>query len=880
MLALLLALAVPVPQEPEILQPKTYVSPSGEWRLSVDPSSKFGDGEASVDVTHRGAETWRAELPYTFWEAVVTDAGFVAGYAFTAGRRRGSGGELVIAICGPDGASVLEERIERTGSNFHNTPPNPDPLGVFAQPALDRFVVRVKDPDVNAQDETWWSYRISTGEQLGRVHPKHALEDSAGLRRSMDARAVEGTPLTLVQWYHFNRDRRTDRELGTRFVLVDGDWHAVWTLALPYDFRHSDTRTENRQLHALQTQSGILAASTPRCFELRHVAEERRVTYEVNADPTAPSGWSVQEVARAPFEAAQSEPEALPVLELQHLASVPLESGAPQVATPFHDILVFDFDAAGNVRFVRREEAGAVTLVSLDGDGSVVREVRVGPHQPDSSGTWHPLQPDRWLHATTSYAENERSRARIVAGASGEAHELRGVSGLTIDAAAPMPDGGFVLLGRYVGTYTSSAALFAFDADGRRRWAVRSDLDPESEAGLFSPEDVAIDRDGSVLVLDNIREWIQVFDSDGQLVRKLDLEELWGEGQRYLTDLLVEPSGHWLIHDFHEPSSWLRIDREGRVLARFTPQRENGSAEVGDSSDARVDATGRLWVTDGDELAVLDEGGVARTRFGSPPDPHTLQKADGVHFDGRGRVALIDERSHAVHLYSASGVRELVLTPDPKDFDDALAEVVAVRTAADGRVYVQVHSYEDRHLCFTAAGQRIGQVELGGERVAFLAGGARWSALGSPYDATYVRRLEPDGTERAKVSRRPSNAFFERIDAIGCSSDGALAVLARGADGLALDMFDSHGAPQRTIELRGALGRSSRSLGYGRRWIVAIGYRGEALLVSLPDGQVSVVRPAVGAKGTLYAFDLSPDGNELWCATLEPPALHRFALPD
>lgn len=879
LLALLLALAVPAQQAPEILQPRTYVSPSGDWRLSVDPSSRFGGGKSQVAVSRHGTTAWLAELPFTYWEACVTDAGYAAGYAFTNGRRRGAGGALVIAIFGPDGSPVLEEHIERTGSGFPNGPANPYPLGAFVQPALDRFVVRVTDPDVNRQDESWWSYRVTTGEHLGRVHPKRVLEDSTGLRWAMDARPIGETPLTLVQWYRVLWGSGADRELGTRFVLVDGDWQQVWTLALPRDFRHPDPRTEDRQLDELRGQSGILVADAPRGFELRHVVEEQRVSYEVSADPAAPSGWSVQELARTPFVAA--EPGALPVLELQQLASVAL-SNAPRVSTPFRDIVAFDFDAAGNVRFVRREEGGAVTLVSVDGAGSVDREVRVGPLLSGSSacGGWSPLPPDRWLNLVASHGEGGRTRAWIVEDATGEAHEFEGVTGLAVDAVAGAPDGRFVVLASRHTTHTSTDMLLAFDADGTTRWGMHADFDPKAEAGLFSPEDVAIDTDGSVLVLDNVRQWIQVFDDDGEFVHKLDLEELWGMGRRYLTDILVEPSGNWLLHDFHDTKTWRRIDRDGQLLANIVPERENGSTDVGYSASARVDGTGRLWVTDGVELAALDEAGVARTRFGAQLDPGTLQKADGVHLDGRGRVALVDERSHAVHLFSTGGERELVLVPDPTDFDGSFSDVVAVKTSAAGEVYVQLSAFHDRHLCFAADGERVGRVELGGERVAFLANGERWAARWSPYEESFVQRLEPDGTERAKVLRRPSNAFFEQIVAIGCAPDGALAVLAWSADGFELDLFDPSGVPERTLELHSAQRGVGRQLSYGRRWILGSGYGREALLVSLPDGQASIVRPAVGAEGTLHAFDLSPDGKELWCATLEPPALHRFALPE
>jgi hypothetical protein len=105
-------------------------------------------------------------------------------------------------------------------------------------------------------------------------------------------------------------------------------------------------------------------------------------------------------------------------------------------------------------------------------------------------------------------------------------------------------------------------------------------------------------------------------------------------------------------------------------------------------------------------------------------------------------------------------------------------------------------------------------------------------------------------------------------------------VLAGSRDERWLDLFDARGAPERSISLRGAPRAPRGRVRYGRRWIVLSSYSSEALLVSLPDGTLSAVRAQVGTEGTLHAFDLSPDQKELWCATLEPAALHRFALPE
>src|SRR4051794_26386542 len=64
---------------PSTLDPKTYLSRSGEFALEVDPSAMNGQGEGSYRLTKKGKPVWAAKHPFTLWEAIVTDDGSVAG---------------------------------------------------------------------------------------------------------------------------------------------------------------------------------------------------------------------------------------------------------------------------------------------------------------------------------------------------------------------------------------------------------------------------------------------------------------------------------------------------------------------------------------------------------------------------------------------------------------------------------------------------------------------------------------------------------------------------------------------------------------------------------------------------------------------------------
>ncbi len=74
----------PVP--PAILDPKTYISPSGRFTLLVDPSHKHGRGPATYRLSKDGREVWSGEKSFTLWAARVTDEGVVGGFAYSDGQ--------------------------------------------------------------------------------------------------------------------------------------------------------------------------------------------------------------------------------------------------------------------------------------------------------------------------------------------------------------------------------------------------------------------------------------------------------------------------------------------------------------------------------------------------------------------------------------------------------------------------------------------------------------------------------------------------------------------------------------------------------------------------------------------------------------------------
>ena len=81
-------------------------------------------------------------------------------------------GDFRVVIINPQGKERLDQVTIRQESRFLHTPPSPLAAGIMMDAANDRVVVRVTDADVNRQAESWWPFRLSTGQAHRDVPPK------------------------------------------------------------------------------------------------------------------------------------------------------------------------------------------------------------------------------------------------------------------------------------------------------------------------------------------------------------------------------------------------------------------------------------------------------------------------------------------------------------------------------------------------------------------------------------------------------------------------------------------------------------------------------------------------------------------------------------
>ena len=136
------------------LQPRTYVSPDGTYALTVNPGERSGAGPGTYTLKHGSQQQWSIALPFTLQDAVVDDQGHFGGYAYTNGRGNDDG-EFVAAIVGTDGRILAQQREPRSPSHYLHVRGNPHVEGLIRDDDAHRLVIRIADPDVNANVETW-----------------------------------------------------------------------------------------------------------------------------------------------------------------------------------------------------------------------------------------------------------------------------------------------------------------------------------------------------------------------------------------------------------------------------------------------------------------------------------------------------------------------------------------------------------------------------------------------------------------------------------------------------------------------------------------------------------------------------------------------------
>jgi hypothetical protein len=787
-------------RSPSVLNPKTYRSPAGAHALTVDPTDMTGKDKATYRLSRGEHVVWEKELPFTLWDAAVTDDGLAGGYAYSDGYDA-LVGDLRIVLLDPRGNVRVDHAVPRAFTGALHAPAAPVGAGLFLDPPNERMVVRLYDPAGGR--EHWWTYRLSDGAAAGRLRPRAVIGENSSAS-VIAARPVTGTPLTLVNWF-VSDYAAADRRSGAQFALLDRRGRTVWHLDLPGDYGDADTA---RRLWRESAGAGsILRTDQPGRFDVWFVAAGARITFAVAADPAG--GWAVREVGRAPY-APPAPPQVaepvIPVTPLKPLRSARLVADRPRPAV--RDVAGFCVDGRGRLAFLRREEPGTVSLIVVEPTGQMVAEVGLtaaAMRKYDRLPRLAWVGGDRFVVVHSDW-RTDRAEAWWVDVAAKEVSAVVGFDCQEGKALAGSGDGGFVALASWSeklvgGGYTPRSAVHRFDAAGRRTWTISADYTLEP-GGLFSPTDVAVTTTGRVAVLDVIRRNVSVFDPAGKYERVIDLSAALGREPNYPCRLVADVEGGLVVEDFRGKSPILRLRADGTVRSQLAARFADGRTSAGLQS-VRVAPDGRLWTTDGYALLRLAADGTVDGVVGDPPDPAALGDVAALAVDGRGGVYAVDARTATVHAFDAAGRPVRQFRPHPIDFEIGMRSVVL--SVGGGEVFLG-DSLETRRLHFAADGTRVGWEPNLFDQVSeswhFDPGGTR-SWVRTYHD---VRLVEGGRSVVRTITRRPDGNWLECPDAVVVAADGSAAVSSRPADPaaegpLVINLYAKDGAPVRTVTL-------------------------------------------------------------------------------
>lgn len=861
------------------LDPATYVSPSGAYRLLVDPGTEYGQGPARYRLTRGGDVVWEGNRPFTCWQAAVGDDGVVAGYAYSNGlagfpmeNQRDSTkeedwcGDFRVALLNSDGTTRFEEITKRTGSRFLHAQPVPIAKGLFIDPGNSRLVVRMADDDLNQRVSTWRIYRLSDGKRLADQVPRKQLRDAPEYCDDFDARAVAGTTLTLVHWWLFGE------KPGGRFTLLLPDGRVTWTLNLPGDYSvPGNQQAEWRLRDDIEKRGAILSTDQRMQFDLWHVRDKQRVTYGVRLRDGKPDEWEAVETGRTPFEPEKTKPADYPEIALESLGSYSLaEQGPPRSA--IRNARQFGFDGAGRIGFVRRDQDGAATFVRTGADGAAIVEIPVQASPDSKRSDWHAawLKDDQWIVIGNSWEALPKHRAcRIDAAARTSQEFPLGDCPDRISKLVSDRRGGFVVL--VDGEFTEDGVI-AFDGEGRRRWRVGR----KHSGGdiLMSPEDVAVATDGRVAVICSFHKLVQVFDSAGKHARRIDLKSAFKREPVYPSEIAADADGGFVVGDWQGAPPIFRITSGGRFVASLAPKYADGRAfSLHYGVQAAPD--GRLWTTDGETLLRLDEKGIVDRVVGDAPNPDALGESSFMAMDQRGFAYLVSDRTKAVHVFDSAGKFRHVCTPLPSDATTEF-QLLSVTVDTGGEVFL---SATGGYLRFSNEGKRLEIVDADpplGESLQIRPDGQRWH---TGYKSIFLSGS--DGTLLKTIDRRPDRGWFGSVSRLAASPSGALAAISIDADvslgNAKLNIFAPDGAPVATFPLPEEC-RFADIAFSGTHAIVA--HNDRWLVIDVAKGETRQFAPALppGAPSNWHCF-VTDGGRTLALCEPNRRMVFRYRLP-
>ncbi len=662
--------------------PFTVRSASGRTTLWVNPTEPNLLFPANCTAKRDGKVLWKKRFPFTFEAVGISDSGIAGGYGYMTG---GDGETRVVAaITDSTGKLRVVKTLNFNQEQIPDSRQSPAWQGLLFDPDHDRMITRVEGLKTGDGLESWWVYSLSKATQIGTILPR-VDGDQTGVFVT-GAKLVKGTDLILASWQRY--DSQTEK-IGQFFTLVDSSSKIVWQFDLPGDFdKDFSEREGSRLLTEMRTGGSLLDVSQPGRFEIRSIKGRSRITYEVKRTGVH---WKVTEVKRQPFVSAVKKIAATVSIS----ASVDMSSAIRDVA---------DFQLWGDkIVFLRNGKTPSVCVVDMK--GNLIREIRMPKGSNSSSRDF--LAKTGGAHfvlLSSASGANTQSYAWNIDVSTGKVTPLDKFKSPWIKSVAGHSDGSFAVTSMETLKFSATDHLSLYGPDGRLMW-----MDGESGYSggpeeLLSPEGVAIDANGHVVVLDVIRHTLQTFGADGKFVRSINLDKSVGRKLSYPTQITCLPDGNFWLVDMAE-NGCFHLDRNGKVLGNFAAKFANGrKIDVHDS--IRVDGLLRPWISTESGFCRLDAKGVVAETVGRRQRRGGLGRISQIHVGADGRIYAVDSETSGVHVFDRKGHSLFVCQPTPKEFKSGQA-ILIITLSSD--IYLSGGEAAG-FLHFSPSGKRLGYV--------------------------------------------------------------------------------------------------------------------------------------------------------------------------
>ncbi len=655
---------------PDDLEPYSVKSPSGEYRLWVNPSTPEGFGPADYELYLKGKRLWHKTLPLTLQEAGVTDRGNFGGYAYGTHQLRE--GNLLTALFSAGGVQTFKEIYQRRNAGRMHSYPQPN---ISQMLVVGDEMILVHHPPAQSARVEWWAYSPDT------PGPRRKIEPDIGELWMIDSRKLPGLPLILSI-------TRTGPRYG--IAVNDATGRKIWTATLEGGYPIKPRGFD---------ESGLILDATSKGFEILRWSSQERIRFEITK---ARGAWQVREIGRRPYKTpvpAKPAPITAPIKKLRVMRTLTL----PLTKTKGADFgLIMDFLMIDRGRVAILSADNKLHVASMA--GNLERTIALPAIASQMDRTITQTKPGTVL-VFDSHQSLDHPTCRLyrIDCSTGKITAVPGFQCPPVSVASGRSDGCFAVLASEASEFSSRETLRFFGAEGKQRWQLGTGGYGGGDDEIFGSADVACDEKGQIWVLGNIRDSIQLFDDKSKFLKIFKFEKLGKDGLDYPTNF--ETNGKILaLVDSPISPRLLVVGPDGSLLSEQIPSYPD-LKKLKVLTDPRIDDKGQVWVTDGHAILRLDDKGLVAETLGKSLPTAGLTQVSDIHIASDGKVTVLDAGTIEAAMFSPSGKRLAHMLPLAKDFAErpAQSELLVTRS---GDVYLTGGVGEQLH--FSPSGKRMG----------------------------------------------------------------------------------------------------------------------------------------------------------------------------